>query len=159
MGEAHQTGSSGGFTDLRQTIPGSPARSNRRPIELGLPAIPDLRPLSRRVINATSTSLFHAPHSIFAKRLVCCADQLNPPRKTAVREWSGYGVAAPGAKAAVRSCDVGGKRHRLTPGDDPSGRASIAKWYRPHFRLAENRANLPCRWQRLFGKCRCSDAN
>jgi hypothetical protein len=75
-----------------------PARLNRRPIELGLPAIPDLRPLSRRVINATSTSLFHAPHSIFAKRLVCCADQLNPPRKAAVRRMSGYGMAASGAK-------------------------------------------------------------
>src|SRR6266567_6040675 len=98
MGEAHQTGSSAGLTDLRQTIPGSPARSNRRPIELGLPAIPDLRPLSRRVINATSTSLFHAPHSIFAKRLMCCADQLNPPRKAAVRRMGGYGMAAPGAK-------------------------------------------------------------
>jgi hypothetical protein len=89
------------LTDLRQTIPGSPARSNRRPIELGLPAIPDLRPLSCRVINATSTSLFHAPHSIFAKRLVCCADQLNPPRKAAVRRMGGYGMAAPGAKRTV----------------------------------------------------------
>jgi hypothetical protein len=45
-----------------------------------LPTIPDLRPLSRRVINATSL-----PHSIFAKRLVCCADQLNPPPEAAIR--------------------------------------------------------------------------
>ena len=48
-----------------------------------LPAIPDLRPLGRGVINATS--LFHGPHPFFAKRLVCCADQLNPPRKVVVR--------------------------------------------------------------------------
>ena len=26
-------------------------------------------------------SIADGPHSIFAKRLVCCADQLNPPRK------------------------------------------------------------------------------
>jgi hypothetical protein len=45
--------------------------------DIAPPAIPDLRPLNRRVINATS--LFHGPHSIFAKRLVCCADQSSLP--------------------------------------------------------------------------------
>jgi hypothetical protein len=38
------------------------SRSNRRPIELiGLPAIPDLGSLGRRVVNATSLFHVHTP--------------------------------------------------------------------------------------------------
>jgi hypothetical protein len=43
---------------------------------LALPVIPDLRPLSRRVINATS--LFHGPHSIFAKKISVLQRSLEP---------------------------------------------------------------------------------
>ena len=50
----------------------------------GPPAIPDLRPLSRRVINATS--LFHAHTPSLGKRLECCDDQLSPPPRAVTRE-------------------------------------------------------------------------
>src|SRR5260370_42136780 len=55
------------WRDHRKDRRGFPVKSasDRTHRLASLPAIPDLRPLSRRVINATS--LFHAPHSIFAK--------------------------------------------------------------------------------------------
>jgi hypothetical protein len=46
------------------------------------PAIPDLRPLIRRIVNATSPLHVHTPSP--AKRLEGCADRLNPPSKPAV---------------------------------------------------------------------------
>ena len=67
------------------------SRSNRRPIELiGSRLASDPR---SRIVGPQSNKCDAAascPHSIFAKRLKCCADQLSPPRKADIRSTSTF---------------------------------------------------------------------
>src|SRR5205823_1435406 len=86
-------------------------RSNRRPIELiGSPAcqrsqIADRWPPSNKCDVAAS-----CPHSIFAKRLECCADQLSPP-------------AVNGHSQERRACH--GVRNTSVEKDDPATKSLV----------------------------------
>jgi hypothetical protein len=92
-----------------------PDRTHRLP---ALPTIPDLSPLSGRVVNATT--VFHDQHSIFLKRLECCVDRLRPPPIAAVgaerSEWRLYargdrqGDRAGGGPGLEGGCDLRGGR-------------------------------------------------
>ncbi|MEH2560736.1 hypothetical protein V1289_000363 [Bradyrhizobium sp. AZCC 2289] len=83
------------WRDHRKDRRGFPVKSasDRTHRLASLPAIPDFRSLSRRVINATS--LLHGPHSISARRLVCCADQLNPPPEAVIPAKSVFDRSGP----------------------------------------------------------------
>src|SRR5712672_1801624 len=82
------------YREDRRGLPVKPA-SDRTHRLASLPAIPDLGPLGRRVINATSLFHVHTPS------LECCADQLSPPRtkrsfhNRSLREPEGTSPAPP----------------------------------------------------------------
>jgi hypothetical protein len=67
------------------------SRSNRRPTEL-IGSRPTSDPRSRIAGPQSSKcdAAASCPHSIFAKRLECCADQLSAPRKADIRSTSTF---------------------------------------------------------------------
>ena len=79
----------------RLTVKPTPNRTHRLS---ALPAIPDLSPLSGRIVNPTT--ILHSEHSILAQRSECCVHPLRPP-DIAVKQMA-LARAAPGSVCGHR---------------------------------------------------------